>query len=167
MDRRYQVFVSSTFQDLREERAEVMQALLELDCMPAGMELFPATNDDAWTLIQKVIHDCDYYIVIVGGRYGSTTAEGISFTEMEFDYAVDSQKPILGFVHANPEEIPAGRSEIGAEAVEKLVAFREKVRERVVRTWSTPHELGSVVSRSLIRLMREQPGEGWVPAVSP
>ncbi|HDV1518665.1 TPA: DUF4062 domain-containing protein, partial [Salmonella enterica subsp. enterica serovar Aberdeen] len=39
MDKRYQVFVSSTFADLEEERQEVMQALLELDCMPAGMEL--------------------------------------------------------------------------------------------------------------------------------
>ncbi len=41
LDKRYQVFVSSTFSDLEEERQEVMQALLELDCMPAGMELFP------------------------------------------------------------------------------------------------------------------------------
>ena len=44
MDKRYQVFVSSTFEDLQEERKEVMQALLELDCIPSGMELFPASN---------------------------------------------------------------------------------------------------------------------------
>ena len=54
MDTRYQVFVSSTFEDLQEERQEVMHALLELDCMPSGMELFPAANDDQWTLIKKV-----------------------------------------------------------------------------------------------------------------
>jgi hypothetical protein len=41
MDRRYHVFVSSTYEDLREERREVMQALLALDCIPTGMELFP------------------------------------------------------------------------------------------------------------------------------
>lgn len=40
MDKRFQVFVSSTYEDLQEERREVMQALLELDCIPAGMELF-------------------------------------------------------------------------------------------------------------------------------
>jgi hypothetical protein len=52
MEKRYQVFISSTFQDLQEERKEVMQALLELDCMPAGMELFPAANEDQWSLIR-------------------------------------------------------------------------------------------------------------------
>jgi len=42
MEKRYQVFVSSTFEDLREERAEVMRVLLQLNCIPSGMELFPA-----------------------------------------------------------------------------------------------------------------------------
>ena len=78
MDKRYQVFVSSTFEDLQEERKEVMQALLELDCIPAGMELFPAADEAQWTLIKRVIDDCDYYLVIVGGRYGSVNDEGMS-----------------------------------------------------------------------------------------
>ncbi len=71
IDRRYQVFVSSTFEDLIEERREVTQALLELDCIPSGMELFPAADNDQWTLIKKVIDDCDYYVMISAGRYGS------------------------------------------------------------------------------------------------
>jgi hypothetical protein len=66
-----------------------MQALLELDCIIAGMELFPASNDDQWTLIKRVIDDCDYYLVIIGGRYGSTDAAGISYTEKEYDSAVE------------------------------------------------------------------------------
>jgi hypothetical protein len=74
MNRRYQVFVSSTYEDLREERQEVMHALLELDCIPSGMELFPATSDDQWTLIRKVIDDCDYYVAIIGGRYGRSNS---------------------------------------------------------------------------------------------
>ena len=85
MDRRFQVFVSSTYTDLVDERREVIQALLEMECLPAGMELFPASNDEAWTLIQQVIDDSDYSEVIVGGRYGSLTAEGLSYTEMEYD----------------------------------------------------------------------------------
>ena len=48
MDKRYQVFVSSTYMDLREERQEVIQALLELDCIPSGMELFPASDETQW-----------------------------------------------------------------------------------------------------------------------
>lgn len=90
MDRRYQVFISSTYMDLVDERREVIQALLEMDCLPAGMEMFPAANDDQWTLIQQVIDESDYYVVIVGGRYGSVAPDGISYTEKEYDYAVST-----------------------------------------------------------------------------
>src|SRR5262245_27945134 len=105
MDTRYQVFVSSTFADLKEERQAVMEALLSLDHFPAGMELFPASNDDQWALIKGVINDSDYYVLVIGGRYGSTSESGISYTEMEFDYAVNSRKPILAFLHESPDEI--------------------------------------------------------------
>jgi len=63
MEKKYQVFVSSTYKDLTEERQEVIQALLELDCIPVGMEMFPAADDDQWTLIKRLIDDCDYYIL--------------------------------------------------------------------------------------------------------
>ena len=76
MDKRYQVFVSSTYEDLIEERLEVMKALLELDCIPCGMEYFPAANEDQWTFIKKLIDVCDYYVVIIGGKYGSEDTGG-------------------------------------------------------------------------------------------
>lgn len=75
---RHQVFISSTFSDLAEERRAVYQALLELDFVPAGMELFAATDEEQLAFIKKVIDDCDYYLVIVGNRYGSLTSDGIS-----------------------------------------------------------------------------------------
>lgn len=163
MDKRYQVFVSSTFTDLVEERQNVMQALLELDCIPAGMELFSASDADQWSLIKEVIDDCDYYIVIIGGRYGSTTAEGISFTEKEFDYAASEDKPILAFLHQDPDQIPAGKTEIDQPSREKLLAFRQKAEtNRVCKYWSTPEDLGGKVSRSLIKTIKTHPAEGWI-----
>lgn len=74
MNKKYQVFVSSTYEDLREERQEVMHALLELDCIPSGMELFPAADEAQWSLIKGVIDECDYYILILGGRYGGLSS---------------------------------------------------------------------------------------------
>src|SRR3954470_23293143 len=100
---RHQVFVSSTFLDLKEERAAIVSALLQLEAFPAGMELFPAADDDAWTLIKRVIDESDYYLLVIGGRYGSTEPETeISYTEMEFDYAVAEGKPIMAFLHSDP-----------------------------------------------------------------
>ena len=71
---RYQIFVSSTFQDLEEERKAILNAILKLNQFPAGMEIFPAANDTAWELIKKVIEDSDYYVLVIGGRYGSMIA---------------------------------------------------------------------------------------------
>src|SRR5436190_9354466 len=105
-NKRYQVFVSSTYEDLQAERQEVIHALLELECIPAGMELFPAANQDQWSLIKKVIDDCDYYIVISAGRHGSLDAAGVGYTELEYRYALETDKPIIGFLHQDPESLP-------------------------------------------------------------
>lgn len=162
MEKRYQVFVSSTYADLQEERQEVMQALLELDCIPAGMELFPAANEDQWTLIKKVIDDCDYYMVILAGRYGSIGPDGLSYTELEYRYALEVGKPVLGFVHRDPGALPASRCEASDEGKAKLTTFREFVQKKMCRFWESPSDLGSQVSRSLVKLIKSHPGIGWV-----
>ena len=162
MDKRYQVFISSTYADLQEERQEVMQALLELDCIPAGMELFPAASEDQWTLIKKVIDDCDYYMVIVAGRYGSIGPEGLSYTEMEYRYALETSKPIIGFVHRSPGDLAASRCEPTDDGKLKLAALRDLVQKKMCRFWDNPADLGSQVSRSLVKLIKSSPGIGWV-----
>lgn len=164
MEKRYQVFVSSTFRDLEEERQEVMHALLELDCIPSGMELFPATNETQWNLIKNVIDDCDYYVLILAGRYGSIGPEGISYTEMEYRYALSTGKPTIAFLHRNPGKIIADNTESSAEGKQKLQAFRESVEKKLCKHWESPQELGSVVSRSLIQLIKSTPAIGWVRA---
>ncbi|GLO48335.1 DUF4062 domain-containing protein [Pseudomonas putida] len=164
IERRHQVFVSSTYEDLREERHEVIQALLELDCIPAGMELFPATDDDQWSLIKRVIDECDYYIIIVGGRYGSIGPQGISYTEQEYRYALETGKPIIAFLHKTPANITAAKTESNAESKVLLEQFRSLAQKKMCKYWETSAELGSVVSRSLVRLIKTHPMPGWVRA---
>lgn len=165
MDKRYQVFVSSTYKDLQEERAEVMQALLELDCMPSGMELFPAANEEQWNWIKRVIDESDYYIVIVGGRYGSISENtGMSFTEMEYRYAVDKGKPVIAFLHENTSKIEDGKTEQSAVSKKKLNQFRELCQKRLCKYWINPNDLGAKVSRSISQLMKHQPAVGWIRA---
>ncbi|MBC7568209.1 MAG: DUF4062 domain-containing protein [Spirosoma sp.] len=164
MEKKYQVFVSSTYKDLLDERREVMQALLELDCIPVGMELFPAADDDQWTLIKRLIDDCDYYILIVGGRYGSLSVEGISYTQMEYEYALSQEIPIISFLPKNPDNIPIGKSDGEPEKAEKLAKFKEFAQKKLCRYWETPSDLGSMVSRSLVRLIKDKPRPGWVRA---
>ena len=165
MDKRYQVFISSTYTDLIEERQQVMQILLQMDCIPTGMELFPAADEEQFEFIKKIIDDCDYYILIIGGRYGSVTKEGISFTEKEFDYAVERGIHIISFVHGDPDSIPVGKSEMYPDVRAKLDAFRGKVcQNRLTKEWKAAAELPGLVSLSLLKAIKTNPAIGWVRA---
>lgn len=165
MDKRYQVFVSSTYADLQQERQRVIQTLMEMDCIPSGMELFPAADEEQWEFIKRVIDDCDYYLLIISGRYGSTTPEGISYTEKEYDYAIERGIKVIALLHANPEEIPMGKSEIDPELIGRLKAFREKVsKSRLVKTWKAADELPGLVALSLSKTIKTYPAIGWVRA---
>jgi len=163
MEIKHQVFVSSTYKDLIEERKQVIHALLELDCIPAGMELFPATDEDAWSLIKEVIDGCDYYIVIIAGIYGSTNSDGVSYTELEYDYATSINKPIISFLHNDIGNLISSKTENTEEKQDKLKKFREKAQKKHCKFWSTAEDLGGKVSRSLIQLRKKHPSDGWVP----
>lgn len=165
MDKRYQVFISSTFADLREERRAVIQAVIELNCIPAGMELFPAASEEQLQFIKRVIDDCDYYLLIIAGRYGSVGADGVSYTEKEFDYAVSRGLPVIAFPYENPDDITLGKSEKDAALRKKLEEFRAKVcTGRIVKMWKNAHELPGYVAQSLSGVIHRHPATGWVRA---
>ena len=165
MDKRYQVFISSTFVDLVDERQGVLRAILELDQMPAGMELFPAGDESAWELITDVIDSSDYYVLIIGGRYGSLDENGISYTEKEYDYAVAQQKPVIPLLHENPDNLPRGKTETDESAWNRLTAFRTKVeRAHTCSSWTSADQLQSKVITGLTNAMKRKPMIGWVRA---
>jgi len=165
MDKRYQVFVSSTFRDLQYERQAVLRAVLELDHMPAGMELFPAGDDAAWQLITDVIDASDYYVLIVGGRYGSLDETGIGYTEKEYDYAVTAKKPVIPLLHENPDNLPRDRTETDATSWKKLKEFRAKVEGRHTCVyWQRADDLKAKVIVGLTSATKRHPAVGWVRA---
>lgn len=165
-DKRYQVFVSSTYLDLIEERQAVTAALLQLDAFPSGMELFPAADDDAWTLIKRVIDDCDYYLLIVAGKYGSVDpSDGLSYTQKEYEYAVSAKKPVMAFLHSNIDDIVAKKIEKDPDTRKKLEDFRSKVKQaKHVKFWTTADQLGGQVALSYAQFTKQYPAMGWVRA---
>lgn len=165
MDKRYQIFVSSTFVDLQDERQAVLKAILEIDQMPAGMELFPATDDTAWQLIRDVVDSSDYYVLIVGGRYGSRDEAGLSYTEREYDYAVSTKKPVIPLLHERPGDLPRDKTETDADAWERLAKFRDKVEKRHTCVyWRTAEDLKAKVIVGLTAAIKRHPAVGWIRA---
>lgn len=165
MDKRYQVFVSSTYSDLQEERQKVMHTLMDMNCIPVGMEFFPSIDQEQFAYIKRVIDDSDYYVLILGGRYGSLSETGISYTEMEFDYARAKGIPVIAFLHKDLDSIPLGKSEKEEERRTLLESFRTKVSSgRLVKFWSSADELCGQVAVSLLQTISAFPAIGWVRA---
>ncbi len=82
LEKKYQFFISSTYEDLKEERNKAIQAILTMNQFPIGMEMFSAADDDQWKIIKEAIDSSDFYILIIGNRYGSIEeTTGISYTE--------------------------------------------------------------------------------------
>jgi hypothetical protein len=160
----YSVFVSSTYDDLREERAEVQKALLKLRCMPIGMELFGAADEETWEFIKRQITECDYYVVVIADRYGSLAADGLSYTEKEYDYAREIHKPVLAFIHGNRGSIPRDKTESDADKRRKLDAFIQKVEGFPVDFFASPHELATQVTVSFVNLRDRRPAVGFIRA---
>jgi hypothetical protein len=165
MDKRYQVFISSTFADLEDERKAVMEAILECNCYPAGMEMFPALDMDQFEFIKAIIDKSDYYILIVAGRYGSLAPDKIGYTEKEYKYAIEKGIPVLAFVKRDIDNIPAKHTDQDRNLKKRLIKFRQEIGiGRLINMWDDRYELKSKISLSLREAFESNPRTGWVRA---
>lgn len=167
MNRKYQVFVSSTYEDLIEERAAVFQCLLDCGCIPVGMEQFPASGMSPMEYIEKMLEDCDYYILILAGRYGSLDIDDIGFTEKEYEYAKSIGLPIMSFVIEDAGKLQADRCEDSDKGRALLKAFRNKVRKTsLVKMYKNANDLKAHVAVSLMKCIQDFPAVGWIRATA-
>lgn len=164
MSSKYQVFVSSTYQDLKNERDLVIKAVLEMGHIPVGMEMFSAADEEQWSIIKKQIDQSDYYVVIAAHRYGSCDASGVSYTEKEYNYATSCEIPTLGFIIDDSVEWPKDKSDTDRGAIKKLNKFKEKIKQKPVSFWKNGEDLYGRCTISLVKAFVSYPREGWVRA---
>lgn len=165
MNKIHHVFVSSTYLDLIDERKKVSAAIAKAGFVPEGMEIFPASSQTQMDIIKKVIDRCDYYILIVAGKYGSTNSDGISFTEMEYNYALSRKIPILTFIYQDIQKLQNKDVESEKEKADKLGRFRKRVSEgALVDYWENGDHLATSALAALSQTKEMQPGVGWIRA---
>ncbi len=162
-EKKYQVFISSTYADLKDERRKILDILLMADCIPAGMEAFVASDVEQFEVIKKVIDLCDYYILIIGKRYGSINEEtGLSYTEMEYEYAREKGIPVLVFALDESVDLPEEKTETDPTKINALKAFREKaLTNRLANIWKTQEELIGAVAIAIMRAKNAIQRPGW------
>ncbi len=170
MKRKLQVFVSSTFADLRAERQAAVEAILENRHIPAGMELFAAGNEDQMSVIRRWIDESDVYVLILGKRYGSVDPKSnISYTELEYAYAVEQGKPLFALVLST--EMSNAKVKSGAFGVEdlyeqtnveKLRSFTASVMSKMCSIVEDTKDIRLAIARSLRELEERSEFAGWV-----
>jgi len=160
-EKKYQVFVSSTYEDLRDYRREAVDTILRLGHLPIGMELFNAASQPPWEIIKNHIDNSDYYIVILAHRYGSLLDDGsgISYTEKEYDYARSKNIPCLGFIIDKETSWPPHYSD---NKRNKLESFKNKLQKQLVTYWKNPSELSRKISEALSQEFKKKERPGWV-----
>lgn len=165
MEKKYSFFISSTYEDLKEERDAIIHTVLTLGQFPVGMEMFSAINMDQWNIIKKSIDSCDYYILIIGNKYGSIDKDsGLSYTEKEFDYAISQGIPVLAFIVDDDISLPISKVEQDAEKVIGLRKFKDKVKNSrlYVSFWNNKDKLEAIVSQSISKSILNSDRPGWI-----
>ncbi len=163
--KKYQIFVSSTYKDLIEERSIAINTIMQLGHIPAGMEMFSATGSPQLETIKPIIDASDYYLIILGGKYGSIDKKsGLSYTEMEFDYAVSKGKRIIAFVHEDPENLPAHLREKTDRSRKKYERLRSKLlKDKLVKMWKSKMDLSQSIATSISVVINQYPSKTcWI-----
>lgn len=169
MKRKLQIFVSSTYKDLRLERQACVETILRAGHIPAGMELFSAGNEEQWQVIKRWIDECDVYMLLLGGRYGSIEPKsGMAYTELEYRYAQELGKPMFALVindeYLNQKVRDCGRDMLELENVAKYRAFKEYVLSKISKFFSNENDIRLIILESLIDIERRHKLTGWVKA---
>lgn len=171
MNKKFQVFISSTYEDLKIERQRVQDIVLSMYQIPIGMEMFSAADEEQWEIIKDHIDNSDFYVLIIGHRYGSVIEDGpdagISYTEKEYNYAVDNGIPVLVFIIDKTAPTTIEKIEKNSDSIPKLQSFVKKVTTgRVVEWWINADDLSTKVMNSLSKQILKDKRPGWVRASS-
>ncbi|MCI9024262.1 MAG: DUF4062 domain-containing protein [Dorea sp.] len=168
MNKKLQVFVSSTYTDLIEERQAAVEAILDAGHIPAGMELFKAGNESQLKTIYKWIDESDVYMLILGGRYGSVESKsGKSYTQLEYEYALSKNIPVFSVVISN-SYLTQKINSMGYNKVteqdhpDKYKSFKEFVMSKIIREVSDSKDIQIAIHSTLNEFINEYDLTGWI-----
>lgn len=162
LDTRYQIFISTSGRDMQPERMVLSQTLVGMGFFAWGLEhRTPLTT----TLARRQIDECDYLILLLGSQYGEQSISGVSYLSLEYEYALSQAKPIIVFMHEQPENREIDLQETHPQLKDKFLAFRKKLLHEAehIFYFKTPRELELAVRLNIPLMIEQYGGQGWVP----
>lgn len=176
MNKKLQVFVSSTYLDLKDERQKAVEGILRAGHIPAGMELFVPANKTQWAIIEKWIKESDILMLILGGKYGSIEpGSGKSYTQLEYEFALANNIPVFAVV-LNEQYLANKKSdnvnlkvyehEVDRPNIDEYKYFKEIVTSNLVSFVQDINQISNEVTLALQEFMKNDETDyhfkGWV-----
>jgi hypothetical protein len=162
MIKKYHIFLSSTPDDLKNERQEVEGIIWNLGHIPIVMGSCDMNDKTGQRLIKKNIEECDYFLALVAHKYGAEKRP--SPPEAEFNHAVKAGIPVIALIIDEKARWKASKKEKEASLVKVLENFKDKLRNYPYETWATTAELRQRAQTLLIEELTLNPRQGWTRA---
>jgi predicted ATPase/class 3 adenylate cyclase len=144
-DQRVRVFISSTLQELAEERAAARRAIRRLHLVPVWYES-GARPHPPRSMYRAYLEQSQVFVGIYWQRYG-WVAPGMDISGLEDEYRLAAGKPMLLYLkRPAPDQEP------------RMKTFMDSVREAGTmsyRTFATPRELERLLADDLAVLLSE------------
>lgn len=164
--RKLQIFVSSTYLDMHDERQAAVQAILKAGHIPAGMELFTAGDESQLEVIKQWIEQCDAFLLILGERYGSIEPKsGKSYVHCEYEHAVGHGKPYFSLI-LNDDMVDQKFERLKRDATDEHrtehAAFKAQVSSKMCEWVSDIKDLKLAITTKLNEYNFNPAMVGWV-----
>lgn len=161
LDKRYQVFITTSGKEMQPERMVVSQTLIGMGYFSWGLEQRTPLST---AFARRQIDDCDYVLLLLGSQYGEQSVSGVSYMHLEYIYAVTKQKPIIVLMNENPESRDPLLQEAKPELRNRFYEFRQKLQKEVeqVVSFKTLRELELAVRSYMPQMLERYPVVGWV-----
>ena len=145
------VFLSSTFEDMKEYRKAIIDRIIQLRMVPICMENWGANANKVTSVITDEVKKADIYLGIFGTRYGYVDENtNMSMTEIEYREALASNKPILVYIAKNAKDDIT----TGDNSQKMLELLTEIEKERIVYYFNSIDQLGEQVFADLERYIK-------------
>lgn len=167
MEKKLQIFISSTYHDLLSERQAAVEAILSAGHIPAGMELFSAGDESQLEVIRRWIDDSDIFMLILGGRFGTIHQNtGKSYIELEYEYALDKKKPVFAVVISEPaldKKIKEqGKCVLELDRPDNYHEFKKRVMSKICKFFDDEKDIKLSIHATLNDFKKRYDFSGWV-----
>lgn len=162
MAKKYLVYISSSPEDLKNERRDLVKVVTEIGAIPVSMDAFDISDKKEQKLIRKAIEECDYFLNLTAHKCGPLLGKTFA-QELEFSWAEKCGVPVVALVIDEKARWKASKKEQSPELVKALDAFKKRLLVHSSETWISQADLRQKAQGLLIRTMNLNPRRGWVP----